>query len=75
MLFYKKVSIEDAIKPKNGRAITNRWWTITPEREILFYRNFAPQCNANEDIAKSMRDKLHPDCTVEFLELVFTGKS
>ena len=71
---YRKVSIEEAIKPKSGICLVDRWWTVTPEREILFYREHAPQCNADENIAKEIRDRIYPEGTVEFLEVVFTGR-
>ena len=75
---YKKVKISDASTPINGICMiyTNRYWIVTPDDEILFYRpsknsSGSPQCNDNGEIASSLRDKLYPGFHVVQLPVVF----
>lgn len=69
---YRKVLVEEAIKPRSGICLVDRWWTVTPENELLFYYD-APQCNANEAIAKQVQNRLYPEGSIQFLEVVYTG--
>jgi hypothetical protein len=67
---FKRLKIEEAIKPKNGLTETflNRYWVVTQDNEILFYRGTSPQCNGDGDIANRLNYK---DCTIQFIPAVF----
>lgn len=73
MVAYTKVAKSEAIRPRDGICLTNRYWIVTPKDEIMYYME-APQCNNMEALSIGVRDRFHPDCTVEFLEVVFTGR-
>jgi hypothetical protein len=66
-----KIPIEKATKPFDGaRVYADKWW-IVMDGCVLFYRGRSPQCNANEDIAKRLRDRLYPGAEVHQLAVVF----
>jgi hypothetical protein len=68
-----KVKIADVEKPKSGLldCYMDRWWVVTPDDEILFYQKCSPQCNADEGIAKNIRDKIFPGLEVRQIPVVF----
>ena len=47
------------------------WWTVTPEEEILFYRNLSAQCNTNERVAKKLQERSYPECTCRCIPHVY----
>ena len=72
---FKKVHLDIATKvPENGgvyNLIKNRWWAVTDDRCILYYKN-ARQCNINKIIVEHIiKMENHPAKTVEFLENVW----
>ena len=70
-----RIPVEEAITPRNGMVVMcDRWWIVL-DGCLLFFKGFAPQCNAVEKIAKSIRDRLYPDADVRFLPLVFVKQS
>lgn len=74
---YRFVSVEKLTTPFDGaRVMLNRWWVVTPDRKVMFFRGFAPQCNSEESIAKrlAVKDGMYPHpCSVEFIPLAFVS--
>lgn len=70
---FTRLSVEKATEPIDGEVITKSWWIVDNEC-LLFYRDHAPQCNKNENIAKKIRDKSFPDADVRYFEVVFIGQ-
>jgi len=75
---FKKVSIEKVttIPDKNGfyELYKNRFWTVTEDNCILFYKDRAPQCNSNKSITESFTDyykSIFPNCRTELIENVW----
>lgn len=55
-----------ASTPTDGECITDRWWTMHPEKGLAFWRTSyreppAPQCNASEATARYLTERLHRD--------------
>ena len=69
----KFVPIDKASAPKSGmfEVYKDYWWVVTPDEEIMFYREHSPQCNRDEAIAKRVHEKLYPGYEVRQLPLVF----
>jgi len=76
------LKVEKAIQPLSGRVFcwTDMWWIYDQESDsIVFWNRFskkdlqraAPQCNANESLAETIRAKLYPWATLKFLPAVF----
>jgi hypothetical protein len=74
------VPFEEATTPRDGEALTDRWWVVHPEYGIAYYRVHpkgayrAPQCNHNEAIARDICARLYPDHEVRHMPAVFTGR-
>lgn len=70
---YQRVKIEDATTPTAGinNIYINDWWIVTPEEEILFFRNSSAQCNHNRELAESIRDRIYFGFEVRQLPAVF----
>lgn len=50
-----KISIETATTPSDEALVKmNRWWVVTPDSEILFYKGCSAQCNTDRSIAESI---------------------
>lgn len=74
-----------ATTPAEGHCYVNRWWTVDPERGVAFYASRkrpyglepgeedepAPQCNSDEYTANELTKRLHPDCIVKRIPVVF----
>ena len=68
---WTKMSLEKLKTPRNGTiCYLNSWWCITLDRCVLFYRG-SPQCNSNEACAESIRQRIHPDCTIEKVDVTY----
>lgn len=65
----RKIPIEEAIKPKNGECLVNRYWSVQ-DGCILFYNN-SPQCNADQAVARVITDKLYPQAEVILIPEVY----
>jgi hypothetical protein len=69
--------MEEATTPRDGIAMCNRYWVVHPTDGVVFYRLSkgyrAAQCNHNEEIAKTIRDRIYPGCDVILIPVVFTG--
>lgn len=69
---WRKVPLEKLKTPRGGAiCYTDTWWIVTPDNCVLFFRGFSPQCNSNEAVAKYLRERLHPTCTVEKIEVAY----
>lgn len=55
-------------EPPDGTwdVYANRWWCHQPGKGLLFWRQ-SPQCNSNEQIARSTQQKLYPDAETIFI--------
>lgn len=67
-----------AARPAEGHCYVNRWWAVDPDRGVSFYWDRgmdepAPQCNQSEDVAKQLTRRLQPNCTAEFIPVVFAA--
>lgn len=61
-------------------AIRNVWWSVCPERGLIFYqtnprrkgalRGSSPQYNATRDIAESIQNKLYPWAETRLVPIV-----
>ena len=66
------IPITDATTPKDGRCMVNRWWTVTPDDEIILWRGFSPQCNHDEAITRDLTSQMWTDdYDVKFLPVVY----
>lgn len=76
---FLRVPISEITRPKDGRqTLMNRYWIVTENNEVLFYKKTFPQCNSREDITNSLltRFKIHSDpiftnAKVKFIKLAF----
>lgn len=58
--------------------IKNHWWSVHPERGLIFYsnqrrpclENASPQCNSSEGTAKYLQEKLYPWAQLRYFETV-----
>jgi len=68
-----RVKISDAIIQPDGECeiYRNKWWVVTKNKEILFHRNFAPQCNDNVIVTTKVRDMLYKDCDIVKIDAVY----
>ncbi|RLI66842.1 MAG: hypothetical protein DRO67_00265 [Candidatus Asgardarchaeum californiense] len=68
---YTKIPVEEAIIPKNGSTVyVDKYWCIV-DNCVLFYRDVAPQCNSNREIAERVAEKLYPEATVQFIPRIY----
>lgn len=72
------VPLSKAATPPPGliEHLKDRYWCSHPENGLLFWsipgsRLLAPQCNANEGIARHLRDSLYPWAEVKLVPSVF----
>jgi len=58
--------------PENGFywVLANRWWCYQPDKGLLLFAG-NPQCNSNENLARSIRDRCWPDAEVIFIEQAY----
>ena len=77
-VFY--VSEELAATPVDGEVLTNRWWTVHPERGLTFWyfptggmrSEFpSPQCNPNRRTAEYLQKAQYADHECRFVPVVF----
>lgn len=67
---FKRVSITEVTTPGEGRVcLLNRWWIVTDQEEVLFFRGFSPQCNHDRSITERL-NKI-PNTTVRFIEVAY----
>lgn len=74
---FTKVPIEELteVPKKCGfyELTANRWWAVTADDCLLFYRGASKQCNANKGIVERLlSSENHPAVKVVFLEAVWT---
>lgn len=66
------LSVEDATTPTAGAVCSvDRWWAVHPEKGLMFYRRYSPQCNANPDIVRTMIKKMYPECEARHFAVVY----
>jgi hypothetical protein len=75
------VPLEVAASPADGRAMTDSWWSVHPEKGLAFYYTPAdaramdgepaPQCNRDERVARKITDRLYPEHEVRHVPVVF----
>lgn len=65
----------EATTPTEGADVMlDRWWSVHPEKGLIFYKTYSPQCNSNEQIARNICAKLYPDALVKFIPVVFVPR-
>lgn len=72
------VPLDIATVPPGGmiQHYKDKWWAIDPEYGLIFWEPGkispgSPQCNANEDTARTLTEKVYPWAYVAFLPSVF----
>lgn len=70
--------LEEAMSPRTGFVMTDRYWVYKDGKGILFIKmggspHLIPQCNSNAAIAESIQADLYPNYEVMFLETAFVG--
>ena len=75
---FKKVPILEAtsIPDKNGfyELYKNRYWEVTEDDCILFYKGISPQCNSNKVIVEGLLKKnIFPNSRAELIENVWVS--
>jgi hypothetical protein len=67
------VSLDKATEPKDGLCMVykDRWWSVHPDRGIIFWRGDGPQCNSNEEVSRRHTARLYPWATSIFIPYVF----
>lgn len=72
------ISLEKATTPFDGAiAMTNRFWSICPERGLIFWKpkgrkgSGSPQCNSDERMSKHLNEKLYPWAETKFVPVVY----
>ena len=70
---FEYTKIEDLTTPKNGafNVYVDFWWIVTPDGELMFYRGYAAQCNADKRISDSMCERIYSDCSVQQIPVVY----
>jgi hypothetical protein len=54
----KYLSVEDAEKPTQGAEVwLDHWWIVDPEKGLIFYHGYAPQCNSDKRITDAIEAK------------------
>ena len=51
------------------QVFNNYWWITDHNDNALFFRSRNPQCNANQKVAESIRDRLYPGYEVRLLPI------
>jgi hypothetical protein len=70
-----RVPISEISTPKNGRiCFGQRWWHVTTNDEVLFFRKkwHSPQCNSNEAVVRGMPIE---GCEPRYIEMVYLPHS
>lgn len=49
----------------------DRWWIVDENNNVLFYNGYSPQCNADQSISISIRDKLYIGLEVRLIDIVY----
>lgn len=74
------VPLDLAQTPRTGECICDHWWSIHPERGLVFWfqpfgytasEEPSPQCNQQEHTARHLGARLYPDCEVRQLPVVY----
>jgi len=73
----KYLKIKDVVIPPTQAGffmiLTDRWWVVTSEEEIMVYKNTSPQCNKEHSIALTfIGNKRYPEgCRLIYLPIVY----
>jgi len=76
------VPVEKAVEPAGYECVTNRWWSVHPDKGLAFYAQLfgygrsespSPQCNSDESTARHLNERLRPGqgYEVKFFPVVF----
>jgi len=69
---YLKIKLADILTARMDdgclMVMTNRYWEVTPDDCVLFYRGVSPQCNIYKNITEQFRNE---DCRVEFIPVAY----
>lgn len=70
--------LDRATAAKDGSTVrADRWWVYQEGKGIVFYRStpksghLAPQCNASEPVADTVRSRLYPWAILKHLPVVY----
>lgn len=65
---WKKVHKDIITTPKsNTLCMCDKWWAVTKDGYVLFFKGHSPQYNSNKEVVQRIR----PDCTVEFISVAY----
>lgn len=67
------VPLDKATTPTTGmfQVYVDWWWCVTPEEQLMFYHEDAPQCNRQEKLARRLHDRLYPGYEVRQIPVVY----
>lgn len=64
--------VEEALKPVNmAKAYVGYWWAQHPERGLLIWRRYSPQCNQHQVISEKLTGSLYPWADCVYHEVVY----
>lgn len=67
--------LEEAFTPTNGsRPMVGYWWSVCPERGLIFYRKYSPQANVEEKVARVLNGQLYPWAKIAYIRAVFVPR-
>ena len=65
------VSMEEATTPhERDMVMLNRWWSVCPERGLMFWKRYSPQCNKSELISRKIGE-MYPWAETVLVPVVF----
>ena len=67
------IPVAEAVTPRDGEVLCNRWWVVTPNAEIILWRGHSPQCNSDVRAAETILKKVWPDYEIVHLPAVYLG--
>lgn len=67
------VPLEKATIPPPGliEHIHNRWWVVHPQKGLVFWKGWSPQCNSNKEITERIWKGMYPWAEIQFIPSVY----
>lgn len=71
LISYVPLDVATAEPPSGTwNVYADRWWSHQPGKGLLFYRQM-PQCNSNEQLARSVQRELYPDAETIYVSRAY----
>jgi hypothetical protein len=68
----KFVDIETATTPRDGQVYVDYWWSVHPDRGLIFYDG-TPQANPDRRITDMLQPRYYPWAEVRQVPVVYVG--